>query len=696
MILRSRLVRRPLIRRQLASLFLPSLVGVCLAAGALADQAAPGEIEEILVVETASIQARLGQTGSSSVILADEIREIGATHVNEVLARVPGLWVSRGSGQEHLTAIRSAVYTGAGACGEFSYLENGIPLRPAGFCNINNLFEANTEQAEAIEVWRGPASAVLGGNALHGAINVVTPLPEGLGFSIEGGPYDFYRAQVWGGVEAGAHKLGATFLQTSSNGYRDDTGYGQQKLHLAHMTQLGGWEVRNTLTATLLNQETGGFVRGFEAFETSRLRDSNPNPEAYRDAWSLRISSQLKKDAWVLKPYLRRSQMAFLQHFLPGQPLEENEQSSAGLIAERTYEFENADFVAGAHLEYMSGALKEFQAGPTLSGSAFLVATRPQGLHYDYDVDSWMAAAYYNYERAINDRTRLIHSARLEHLEYDYDNHGLVGDTRDDGTPCGFGGCLYSRPADRDDSFTNVGVRIGFETDVQDSDNVAYGVISTGFRPPQATELYRLRGGQEVADLDSEELHGLEIGVKAPNWQLATFYEETRNLLLRDADAFNISDGKTKSMGVEFEGFMQRGAHTLEVSATYAKHQYAFDRAADAREVIEDGNDMDTAPRWLGNLRWRTAFTESISGELELTYVGEHYVNAANTADYDGHYVLNWRGQWQVSENLVSYLRLVNVLDEEYADRADFAFGSYRYFPAMPRQLYLGIRYDLR
>ena len=39
-------------------------------------------------------------------------------------------------------------------------------------------------------------------------------------------------------------------------------------------------------------------------------------------------------------------------------------------------------------------------------------------------------------------------------------------------------------------------------------------------------------------------------------------------------------------------------------------------------------------------------------------------------------------------------LRLVNALDEEYADRADFAFGSHRYFPAMPRQLYVGLDYE--
>jgi len=290
------------------------------------------------------------------------------------------------------------------------------------------------------------------------------------------------------------------------------------------------------------------------------------------------------------------------------------------------------------------------------------------------------------------ERTRFIHSLRVEHLAYDYNNHGLVGNTRDDGTPCGFGGCLYTRPADRDDSFTNVGARLGYEYDLRD--NLLYATLSTGFRPPQVTELYRLRGGQTVADLDSEKLLSIEIGFKTPRWNIAAYHEKTRNLLLRDAEAFNVSNGKTASLGLEFEGFFTAGIHTWSVAASYARHQYDFDRDADGRETIRDGNDIDTAPRWLGNLRWQMQLSEKLNHELELSIVGEHYVNAANTADYDGHYVVNWRGQWQASDQLQVFARLINVLDERYADRADFAVGSYRYFPAMPRQLYLGVSYD--
>ena len=102
-------------------------------------------VEEIVV--SGELTARMGEVGSWSAADAEDLDLIGATHPTEALVRVPGVWISRGSGQEHLTAIRSAVLTGAGACGEFLYLENGLPVRPAGFCNVNNLFEHNTEQA---------------------------------------------------------------------------------------------------------------------------------------------------------------------------------------------------------------------------------------------------------------------------------------------------------------------------------------------------------------------------------------------------------------------------------------------------------------------------------------------------------------------------------------------------------------------
>lgn len=123
--------------------------------------AAPSlHLEEVVVtaqrraVPTLATPLSIGRVGGADIDL------VGATHSSEVLNRIPGAMVQRGSGQESLTAIRSPVLTGAGSCGAFLFLENGVPVRPVGFCNVNGMLEINTEQADAIEILRGTGTAL--------------------------------------------------------------------------------------------------------------------------------------------------------------------------------------------------------------------------------------------------------------------------------------------------------------------------------------------------------------------------------------------------------------------------------------------------------------------------------------------------------------------------------------------------------
>ena len=135
-----------------------------------------GEVEEEIIVKAKKIDSISDwkEDVSSTNLNSEEIILIDAQHPKQLFTRVPGVWISRGSGQEHLTSIRSPVLTGPGACGSFLILEDGIPIRPSGFCNVNGLFETQTEIASSIEVIRGPASARYGSNAMHGVINVVS------------------------------------------------------------------------------------------------------------------------------------------------------------------------------------------------------------------------------------------------------------------------------------------------------------------------------------------------------------------------------------------------------------------------------------------------------------------------------------------------------------------------------------------
>ena len=59
--------------------------------------------------------------------------------------------------------------------------------------------------------------------------------------------------------------------------------------------------------------------------------------------------------------------------------------------------------IVGLDVEWSDMFLKQSQDGPT-EGSDFLMETRPEGKHYDYDVTSASIAAYVQSDWIINDR----------------------------------------------------------------------------------------------------------------------------------------------------------------------------------------------------------------------------------------------------------------------------------------------------
>ena len=74
------------------------------------------------------------------------------------------------------------------------------------------------------------------------------------------------------------------------------------------------------------------------------------------------------------------------------------------------------------------------------------------------------------------------------------------------------------------------------------------------------------------------------------------------------------------------------------------------------------------------------AISDTLDQELEVNRVGSYFVNAANTARYKGHYAVNWRMQWQATASTALSLRVINLLDERYADRADLRLAAIAIF----------------
>jgi len=136
------------------------------------------------------------------------------------------------------------------------------------------------------------------------------------------------------------------------------------------------------------------------------------------------------------------------------------------------------------------------------------------------------------------------------------------------------------------------------------------------------------------------------------------------NFFFRNANGFNVVNGKTRHTGVElsFVGELTDWL-TLSGDGTLARHTYNFDLdEGSAANNITSGDRVDTAPDTLAHMR------------ATLT-----------------HDIFVLRGRYNVSDAVTLFGRVDNLFDTRFADRADFAFGNQRFFPGRPRTLFFGV-----
>lgn len=651
-------------------------------------------LDELVVTGTRSASSLLDQAGNTGRISQEEIDLVRPDHITQIVNRISGVNVQRGNGQEHLTSIRSPVLTGGAGAGSFLFLEDGIPLRAAGFANVNGLFEVNFEQAGGIEVVRGPGSAFYGSNAVHGLINVLTRAPSldlQREIDLSVGPHDLYKLKGTVSDTEGRHGYRLSVNGATDGGYVSESGYDQQKISFRH-DYYGDRDFFKTIFShTNLNQETAGYIVGFKAYEDESVSRTNPNPEAYRDAKSTRLSTEWERQlddntSFTLTPYLRHTEMQFLMHFLPGQPVEKNQHSSIGLLSAYTKQFDGGHKVIfGTDFEYTEGSLSEVQFNPRPFPGPFI-----PGVHYDYDIDSTVIAPYVHSEWQILDKTRLTAGVRYEYTRYDYTNNTdsltLAGSSR------------YLRPDSDVDTFSNLSPKIGLVQALTD-DTSAFINYARGNRAPQTSDLYRAQiGPSQTGGADSERIDSIEVGLRklgdGLQYEVVAYHMKKRDYFFTDSSDQNVPDGKTNHTGLEIGMFYPFNEQfDIAANATFAKHEYDFDKP---NASIEKGSYLVTAPRRMGNIRLGWNVTPKTRGELEWIHMSEYYLNDANTFKYEGHDVFNLYLSHEVNNSLTLYGRVQNLFNTDYAERADYNnnIPDFRYFVGEKRYLHVGASYS--
>jgi len=173
-----------------------------------------------LVVSATRTENRISQIpGRINMISNEKLSLIAAQSIDEYLQLLPGVQVSRSFG---IFSTKSSV-TMRGLSGNEQartlVLVDGVPVNKADGGSVNwNLI--STGQVERVEVVKGPGSALYGGNAMGGVINVITLKPtkpfQG-NISVEEGSFNTNQVRVnIGGKLNGKKEKG---FYWNANGY---------------------------------------------------------------------------------------------------------------------------------------------------------------------------------------------------------------------------------------------------------------------------------------------------------------------------------------------------------------------------------------------------------------------------------------------------------------------------------------------
>lgn len=675
-----------------------------------------GSAAEVIVV-TGSLQQSelLTLAGNIDRILSDDIALVSSVHPSDILNRATGVHIQTNNGMESLPSLRSPVLTGPGAAGAFLFLEDGIATRSAGFANNNGLSELNLAQAHEVEIIRGPASAVYGSNAVHGVVNALTKAPRNGGdITLLAGPNDRYQLQGTLGSESDKQGISGNIQAIDDGGYRDNSDFTSLKLGLRHDYVNGDDQFNTTVSGFFLDQNTAGFIssgdNGSDCYQSTYSDESlykdndamkkNCDSDAYRQWSSVRVATRWQrelsaKSSFTMTPYFRINQMEFRQHYLPSKAIEENSHYSVGMINNYQWQVEqNFAVVVGIDLDWTEGKLSQTQQK---SDTYSWGKARQQGLHYDYTVSASTIAPYIQADWQLTQQLKFTGSVRFDATQYRYDNLIADGTTKADGSMCMDNNdaaieCLYKRPSDSNDSFNNTSTKLGFNYRLHD-ELAIFGAVSQGFRAPQTTDMYRLQKQQLVGEIESEQLDSVEFGLRGVSHKLtyeAVVYAMAKeNFFFRDANGLNVTDGETSHQGVELSlNYDLTEQLSVVVNYSYGQHEYEFNQE---NSGVVKGNHVDTAPEQLGNVRLAWQPSKSSKLELEWLHMGEYYLDPANEHDYAGHDLLQLRASIQLNNYISLFARIENITDEKYASRADYAFGSYRFFGGQPRAFHLGI-----
>jgi Fe(3+) dicitrate transport protein len=172
--------------------------------------------------------------GSAYVIDADELQTFVNADILRVLRTVPGVYLQEeeGFGLRPNIGIRGS---GLDRSARIALLEDGVLIAPAPYAAASAYYFPTQRRMSAVEVLKGPAAVAVGPRTTGGAMNMIsTPIPDALGANVDirAGNHSTVDAHVNAGNRGDRLSWLLETVQAKSDGFKTidgpvggDTGY---------------------------------------------------------------------------------------------------------------------------------------------------------------------------------------------------------------------------------------------------------------------------------------------------------------------------------------------------------------------------------------------------------------------------------------------------------------------------------------
>lgn len=659
------------------------LLGVFASGQLCAASTDPQRLPTIQVVASDSdAYAIAKQTGAVSVVTAEQIEMIQPRSTEDVLKRVPGVYVK--PEEESAIVVNVGIRGLSSADYKTTVLEDGVPVAAGLFVGNARYYNPRASRIDSVEVLKGSAALRYGPGNIGGVINYRTKQPkDGVSIDTSIGSWDTYKTSVeLGGSSPNKDSVfGAILSHEKSEGFMGK-GYESKDAVIKAGTAIGD---NQTIGVKFTHYENDANIsyRGVFLNEFNNKSDRNPAPDDYflternsfdiNHRWdiadgmrldSLFYWSEMSRDYWRFAT--NNTASAATKRWVYTDSLNGNNRSFKRYGAETRLTADNQLAGISGEAEVGLRYLTEEMFDQTINATR---ATPRTGVIAQDRIDSAESFALYAQNRFdLTDQLSVTPALRVERYSQKRVDLRTSGSVKTDNTEVmpGLGATFQVNPAAQ-----------------------VYASVYEAFSPAlNADSLNGLQNTLQDQQLDAEKSINVEIGVRGTqdklSYELTAFRMDFDNQIIPSNSNPNFQStngGETLHQGLEGAVSYDFG-NGLDIFANMtwlADAEFKGDRFdKDGVLTARDGNRITYTPEFVVNAGIAYEMN-NLRTQLSANHMASQYTDTLNTkpisentggrffgGQIDAYTTVDLTSRYQINPQLEVYGSVKNLLDEHY------------------------------